>query len=62
MKWLLIGVLLLSCSKAPIKQEQVMDNPICFISSNRPNNFHITYDTCRYTLVKENNTLILKNK
>jgi len=63
MKWLIIGVLLLSCSKAPIKQEQLNDNPICcYISSNRANNFHITYDTTRYQLIKENNILILKNR
>lgn len=64
MKWLLIGVLLLSCSKAPVNTDKAYDkhNFVCFISTTKDNNFHIVYDTTKYTLVKQNNTLILKNK
>jgi len=64
MKWLIIGVLLLSCSKAPVITDKVYDkhNFVCFITTTKDNNFHIVYDTTKYILIQQNNTLILKNK
>lgn len=64
MKWLIIGVLLLSCSKAPVVTDKLYDkhNFVCFITTTQDNTFHIIYDTTKYKLIKQNTTLILKNK